>query len=225
MGRRGPISRAPARRRKPGPADDAFGFNRTLALPVPAGSTRSLRRRPRLARERPAGSGCLKVSVVAPAPEPGAVSSGRVMTVPGAAAVGPPPVVQASISRPGDMNIGPSAVVAPAPRLPMGEQRAISGGAEATLGSPIALAVPPPPSAPRGGTLGDGRAGAFSGGGLQVVPPPPSVQAVQNWATPAGSGQMGSWSSAGLQAVPPAPSLQSAGNSGAGRPTTAFAPQ
>ena len=188
-------------------------------LPVPAGSTSIVAPPPEVSQGTSRQLGLPQGSVVAPAPEPGAVSSGRVMTVPGAAAVGPPPVVQASISRLGDMNIGPSAVVAPAPRLPMGEEHAISGGAQATLGSPIALAVPPPPSAPRGGTLGNGRAGALSGGGLQVVPPPPSVQAVQNVGDPAGSGQMGSWSSTGLQPVPPAPSLQSAGNSGVGRPT------
>ena len=167
--------------------------------------------------------GLPQASGVAPAPEPGVVSSKRVMSVPGTAIIAPPPVLQASIQTLGDMNIGPTTVVAPSPRLPVGEQRTIPVGPQSILGSTEALAVPPAPSAPRSGTLADGRGGFLSGGGPRVVPPPPSVQDV---GSSAGGGQLSassnsmsgsSLSGGGVQVVPPAPSLQDAGNSGAGR--------
>ncbi len=126
--------------------------------------------------------GSLAASGVAPAPQVGIESSRRVMTVAGAAVVGPPPVLQASVRRAGDMNIGPSAVVvvAPAPRLPVGEQRTISGTLQSGLGGLAGLAVPPPPKVSGSEGLGSGRAGLMSGAGSGVVPPPPSVQAIEN---------------------------------------------
>ena len=168
--------------------------------------------------------GLLQASGVAPAPQVGVESSRRAVTVPGAAVVGPPPVLQASIHRVGDINIGPAAVVvvAPAPRLPVGEQRTISGAIQSALGSLVGLAVPPPPTAPGSATLGAGRAGMLSGAGSGVVPPPPSVQAIEDAGNTKGSGRVGwlsgsSLSSAGVQAVPPPPSLGGAGNAGAGQ--------
>ena len=168
--------------------------------------------------------GLLQASGVAPAPQLGIESARRVMTVPDAAVVGPPPVLQASIRRVGDINIGPAAVVvvAPAPRLPVGEQRTISGTVQSAMGSLAGLAVPPPPTVAGSGTRGSGRAGMLSGTGASVVPPPPSAQAIENADSSAGSGRGGSLSgaalsSAGVQAVPPPPSLGGAGGSGAGQ--------
>ncbi len=167
--------------------------------------------------------GLPQASGVAPAPEAGVVSSKRVMTVSATSVIAPPPVVQASIRRAGDINIGPATVVAPAPRLPVDEQSTVSGKGEAALGSLVALAVPPPPSAPHAGAIGGARPGSLAAAGLQVVPPPVSVQGVGNSAagghvSPSGSPVSGgAWSSAGVQAVPPPPSLQQAGNSGAGQ--------
>jgi hypothetical protein len=168
--------------------------------------------------------GLPQASGVAPTPEPGVVSSKRAMTVPGATVVAPAPVVQAAVRRVGDINIGASAVVAPSPRLPVGEQRMISGPLPATVGSLVAWAVPPPPTALGSGTLAHGRAGVLSGSGSNVVPPPPSIQGAGN---AAGGGHRnalsgsslsgGSLSIAGVQAVPPPPSLQGSGNSGAGQ--------
>ncbi|MGA9799036.1 MAG: hypothetical protein WBQ68_08490 [Terriglobales bacterium] len=167
--------------------------------------------------------GLPQASGVAPTPEPGVVSSKRAMTVPGASVVAPAPVVQALVRRLGDVNIGPSAVVAPSPRLPVGEQRTISGPTLATVGSLVAWAVPPPPTALGSGTLAHGRAGMLSGAGSNIVPPPPSVQDAGSSAAGghrnALSGSSlsgGSLSIAGIQAVPPPPSLQGAGNSGTG---------
>jgi hypothetical protein len=173
--------------------------------------------------------GLPQASGVAPTPEPGVVSSKRAMTVPGATVVAPAPVVQAVVRRVGDVNIGPSAVVAPSPRLPVGEQRMISGPLPATVGSLIAWAVPPPPAALGSGTLAHGRAGVLSGAGSNVVPPPPSVQGAGNSAAgahrnslPGSSLSGGSLSIAGVQAVPPPPSLQGAGSSGGGQRANAL---
>lgn len=193
-------------------------------LSVSAGLTAVVAPAPEISQATSRRLGLPEASGVAPVPEPGVVSSKRVMTVPGATVVAPPPVVQALIRRVGDINIGPTAVVAPSPRLPVGEQHTISGALQSTLGSLVAWAVPPPPTAPRSGTLAD-RAGLLSGVGSSVVPPPPSVQGVGN--SPAGgylsslsaSSRSGSSLSsiAGVQAVPPVPSLEGAGNSGAGQ--------
>jgi hypothetical protein len=160
-------------------------------------------------------------SGVAPVPEPGMVSSKRMVAVPGTAVVAPPPLVQALVRRVGEINIGPAAVVAPSPRLPLDEQHPISGALQSMLGSVVAWAVPPPPTAPHSETLSGGRAGVLSGAGSSVVPPPPSVR---NVGGAAGGGRLGalssssnSLSSTGVQAVPPPPSLQGAGSSGAGQ--------
>ncbi|HEV2397679.1 MAG TPA: TonB family protein [Candidatus Sulfotelmatobacter sp.] len=85
-----------------------------------------------------------QTSVVAPPPE--------LKDSPRTAAVGlqpaliaPPPAVDTSSDRrPGDINIGPSRVVAPAPRLPLEAQRSMLGGGRPTIGTP--QVVPPPPS-------------------------------------------------------------------------------
>jgi hypothetical protein len=168
--------------------------------------------------------GLLHASGIAPAPQVGIESSRRVMTVSSAAVVGPPPVLQASVRRVGDMNIGPAAmvVVAPAPRLPVGEQRTISGALQPGRGSLVGLAVPPPPKVAGSGSLGTGRGGQLSGAGSGVVPPPPSVLAIDEAGNSAGAGRGGSLSgnslsSAGVQVVPPPPSLGGAGGSDAGQ--------
>jgi hypothetical protein len=173
--------------------------------------------------------GLPQASGVAPVSDPGVVSSKRVMNVPGATVIAPPPVVQALIRRVGDVNIGPSAVVAPSPRLSVSEQHTVSGALQATLGSLVAWAVPPPPTAPHSGTLAGGRAGLMSGVGSSVVPPPPSVQGVGSSSAggrvsslssrsfSSGSLSNNSVSSAGVQAVPPPPSLEGTGTSGAGQ--------
>jgi TonB family protein len=59
----------------------------------------------------------------------------------------------------GDINIGHTEVVAPAPQLAVSEQRALGGGAPAALGATGPAVVPPPPSIP-------GNAGSSPGGRL-----------------------------------------------------------
>ena len=99
-------------------------------------------------------------AAVAPAPELNAESSARSLQAPQSAVVAPPPRMDAaSPRRLGDINIGHSEVVAPAPELAVSEQRALGGGAPAALSAAGPAVVPPPPSIP-------GNAGSSSGGRL-----------------------------------------------------------
>ncbi|MGA8313460.1 MAG: hypothetical protein WB755_25780 [Terriglobales bacterium] len=198
---------------------------RRSQLTVPAGPTTIVAPPPEVSQGAlnggaSRGSGLAQATVVAPAPEVGGASTRSGLSGLAAAIIAPPPVVQASIRRLGDLEMGASAVVAPAPRLPMDEQHLISGSGSsgrgsAGLGSSVPLAVPPPPSVQRSGIPSDGRGSGFSIAGLPVVPPPPSVLDAGN----SGGGRgAGSLSGAGLQPVAPPPALQEAGNSlGSGR--------
>jgi TonB family protein len=97
----------------------------------------------------------LPASVVAPAPELNAASAARTLQGPSPAIVAPPPSVETASNRKwGDMNIGHSAVVAPAPQLPVSEQRSM---AQATWGGAGRAVVPPPPSI--GGSATSNRGG------------------------------------------------------------------
>jgi TonB family protein len=100
----------------------------------------------------------LSQTVVAPAPELNSDSM-RTVRAPQAAVVQPPPSVDAASQRRlGDINIGHSQVVAPAPELPVAEQYAAASRAQTALGGGTgSVAVPPPPSIP-------GNAGSNSGG-------------------------------------------------------------
>ena len=96
---------------------------------------------------------------MAPAPEVDAESS-RTLRAPQAAVVEPPPMVDAATARRlGDISIGHTQVVAPAPELPMAEQYSVTGRTQA--GSAAAArrsAVPPPPSIPgNAGSSPNGR--------------------------------------------------------------------
>src|SRR2546425_2232305 len=181
-------------------------------------------------------------SVVAPPPEVKAVSLRRGIITLNAGVVGPPPTVNGSIRKVGDINIGQSGIVEPSPQLPMHEQHTFSGMPQATLGSQATSVVPPPASVQSPGTLAGRRVSSLSSTGPQVVPPAPSIQgtgnsggevrvsslsstglqvvpppaSVQGAGSSAGGGRVNSLSSTGLQVVPPAPSVQDAANSGTG---------
>jgi protein TonB len=99
-------------------------------------------------------------NVVAPAPDVNAQPSGRALQAPLAAIVAPAPRVDATSARNlGELNIGHSEVVAPAPELPVAEQYAVAGGSQPALGGGGPAVVPPPPSI-------QGNAGSSSGGRL-----------------------------------------------------------
>ena len=160
------------------------------------------------------GSGALQASAVAPAPEVAGVSSrrGGATVTAHAAVVAPAPSVSGAMRRLGDINIGESAVVKPAPQLPMSEQGTFSAMAKGTLGGVGAAIVPPPPSVQSAGTLPGGRSSLLAGSGSQVVPPAPSIRGASDVAGSArGRGLAGS----GAQVVPPAPSVLSSGNGAA----------
>lgn len=103
----------------------------------------------------------LPQSVVAPSPEIKTTSSVRGLPAPEPSVVAPPPSVEAnSARRLGDISIGHSAVVAPAPALPVGEQRAVRGGMDPSMRNAGGGAVPPPPSI---------SAGAGNGAGGRII--------------------------------------------------------
>ena len=106
----------------------------------------------------------LSTSVVTPPPELNAASMARTMQGPSPAIVGPPPSVEATSARKwGDMDVGHSAVVAPAPQLPLAEQRAFAPVTQSTLAGPGRAVVPPPPSIGAGlAANGGGRIIALS---------------------------------------------------------------
>jgi hypothetical protein len=164
-------------------------------------------------------TGLAQVSVIAPPPN---VAAGRTLAgiaPPSLAAVAPPPNVQRGSLRIGDINIGHSEVVAPAPQLPMHEQSAIPGIAQGTLGN--TSVVPPPPSSAGLGRFGNGRGAVLARAGLAVVPPSPTLQGIGN---SAGNGGGASLSHAGgvalpgsgLPVVPPPPTVQGAGRAAGG---------
>lgn len=137
----------------------------TVVAP-PQDATRLTQRRSSLA---------LQSSVVAPPPELRASNSPAAFPGLQPSLIGPPPTVSNSSSRRlGDLNIGHSAVIAPAPQLPLAEQRSAPGGSlRAGLGNPAVIA--PAPQLPMTGQRSvRGRPGSGTGT-PQVVPPPPSA--------------------------------------------------
>jgi TonB family protein len=127
-------------------------------LRVPALSVTAVAPAPETMPANRQQSPVLSQTVVAPAPELNSDSM-RTVRAPQAAVVEPPPSVDAASQRRlGDINIGHSQIVAPAPELPVAAQYAGAGRAQTALGGGAgSAAVPPPPSIP-------GNAGSNSGG-------------------------------------------------------------
>lgn len=192
-----------------------FSATRRSRLSVPAGPNALVAPPPEVYEGTGRRGGLPQNSVVAPPPDASALASRRGLGTPGMAVVEPPPSVEGALRKFGDVNVGHTEVVAPAPRLPMHEQRAGIGVDQAGLGGISASVVPPPPLVQRSGALRGGRSGSMTASGLQVVPPPPSVQEGN-----AGVGRAGALSSNGVQVVPPPPSVEGVGDSaGRGRGT------
>ena len=153
-----------------------------------------------------------QASVVAPPPQAGGVRRGLGITVP-ITVVAPAPALQGSISVHGsrDIDIGPSVVVAPSPRLPMHEQRTGRGMANGTLEGSGTAVVPPPPSISSRVVLGSGIGNSVIG--VDIVPPPPSVDHASILALGGGDSLTG----AGVQVVPPPPLIPGSEVFGGGR--------
>jgi len=95
----------------------------------------------------------LSESVVAPTPEVHAAISRRTVQAPQAAVVEPlREVADPGSRRLTDINIGASPVVAPAPQLPVGQQRALAR--TLPMGNSTAAVVPPPPAVQAGSSNG-----------------------------------------------------------------------
>ena len=93
----------------------------------------------------------LQSSVVAPPPEIRAANASA-MQSPQLAVVAPPPSIENVLTRPiGDLNIGRSSVIAPAPQLPVAEQRTRYGLRGFGAGAQV---VGPPPSVSASGSSG-----------------------------------------------------------------------
>ena len=108
-------------------------------------------------------------SVIAPPPDVKAAS--REMLAPQAAVIAPPPAVEAGAARRlGDLNIGRSSVIAPAPQLSLDAQRALPGRDSTAVGRGSPQVIAPPPSL---GASGRSR----SGGGMIALSVHPAVGA------------------------------------------------
>jgi len=113
-------------------------------------------------------------NVVAPPPDVRAAGRTTTFQSPQAAVVAPPPSVEASSARSlGELNIGPSAVIAPSPQLAVAPQTTGRGRQAPTL-SGAAPVVPPPPSlGASGGSGGAGRTIALNLHPAVGAPPAP----------------------------------------------------
>jgi hypothetical protein len=150
-------------------------------------------------------------TAVAPAPEVDAESS-RSLRAPQTAVVEPPPRVDAATARRlGDISIGHTQVVAPAPELPMAEQYAVTGRTQAGLagGSAGTSVVPPAPSIP-------GNAGSSPTGRIIALGIHPTAMA-PGMAMPAGN-RRGTFAAtpAGKAGAPGTPDISASTNSGGG---------
>jgi TonB family protein len=156
--------------------------------------------------------------VVAPAPQV-EIGSNRKPSTLTPAVVAPPPVVTATTRRMGDINIGRSEVVPPAPKLPVAEQRSVAAAMTGGGGSGAAV-VPPPPAVPTDAT---GRsAGQLIALNLHPAPPTTTVD-------PPGGNRRGEFAATpeGKPAGTGTPEVISAGtssNSGRGKDAGAAPP-
>jgi TonB family protein len=113
---------------------------------------------PNLDSARSKNVDALATDVVAPPPEI-ATHHSRLSAGPETAVVAPPPdMPKSSRGAIGDINIGPSAVVAPAPQLAVSEQHTLSGRGLGTLsGGGGDVVAPPPTISSSSGGKGGGR--------------------------------------------------------------------
>lgn len=89
-------------------------------------------------------------AVVAPPPDirvdPGAQSQ-KALPTPQPDVIAPPPVLESTSTRPvADLNVGHSSVIAPAPQLPLAEQRTFRGRSPTALSRQEPRVISPPPS-------------------------------------------------------------------------------
>jgi TonB family protein len=117
-------------------------------------------------------------AVIAPPPDLHADRQ-KTLPAPQSAVIAPPPAVEnSSARRLGDLNIGRSSVIAPAPQLALDEQRAPSGRISTSLSSPrgpSSQVIAPPPSLAASGR--SHSAGSSTGKGMLALNLHPAVGA------------------------------------------------
>jgi TonB family protein len=97
----------------------------------------------------------MQTTVVAPPPDIRTSRQAPAFEAPQPAVVAPPPVVANATRRQlGDLNIARSTVIAPAPQLPIAEQRSVAGGRSSAVSGIAPPVVPPPPSLSNSGSAG-----------------------------------------------------------------------
>jgi TonB family protein len=97
----------------------------------------------------------LQAAVVAPPPDLRTSRQAAAFDAPQPAVVAPPPAVANTTTRRlGELNVGHSNVIAPAPQLQVAEQRTIGGGQSSATARVAPLVVPPPPSISASGPSG-----------------------------------------------------------------------
>ena len=94
-------------------------------------------------------------SVVAPPPDVRTSTATTAFQAPQPAVIAPPPSVENSNRQLGDLNIGHSSIIAPAPQLSVAEQRAMPGGIAAAA-SVAPQVIPPPPTISAAGSSAAG---------------------------------------------------------------------
>jgi TonB family protein len=140
----------------------------------------------------------MEASVVRPPPEASRLTNRQNAPALESSVVAPPPSVENALVRPiGSMNIGRSAVIAPAPQLQVAEQRTLAGSRG--FGAGVQVVAPPPSvfaSGPSGASFGErGRVIALNLRPIVGAPAdaPPGNRRGAFAATPAGhSGASGS---------------------------------
>jgi TonB family protein len=126
----------------------------------------------RISRRRDLPS--MQTSVVAPPPDVRAPDASASFQALQPAVIAPPPSVENAYSRPpGELNVGRSAVIAPAPQLALGEQRAIPQGRSASQGIATQVVPPPPSMSGSGSTAAGGRVIALNLHPAVGAPPTP----------------------------------------------------
>jgi TonB family protein len=158
-----------------------------------------------------------QTSVVAPPPDL-RTSNAAAFQAPQPAVIAPPPNVESATRPLGELNIAPSSVIAPAPRLPVAEQRAVAGSRLSGVGVGAPQIVAPPPSLSASGSSSNsfGAPGRIIALNLHpAVGAPPNLPAGNRRgsfaATPEGH--------AGATGSPGANAASGAGSGGSGKET------
>jgi GAF domain-containing protein len=160
--------------------------------------------------------------VVPPPPDLSGGSGLHRMNAPRAGVVPPPPDLRGSMTRAGLIAAGrlgsvsagaaDLSIVPPPPSI--NDHAVLTSGARGNLSTTGVQVVAPPPSVQAGAKPdGRGRAISLAGEGSQVVPPPPSLEGAGNFV---GGGRTNSLANGVSQVVPPPPSVEGGGNSGTG---------